>query len=83
MTAKEPKTDSAASSRSSRSLGSLLSTIFTSTIFALLVLVVAGVSLAMLYLRGRTLEAAVGGGLLLVAAFLIYRGSKAEHSGDD
>jgi len=80
MTSKEPKTDPPPSSKSS---GSVLSRIFTSTIFALLVLTVAGVSLVMLYSRGRVLEAGVGAALLLVAAFLIYRGSKAGRADED
>lgn len=46
-------------------------------------LVAAGVSLLMLYFRGRTLEAGVGAALLLVAAFLIYRGSRSERTEDD
>ncbi len=57
----------------------MMGRILTSTAFALLVLVVAGISLVLLYFKGRTVEAAVGTGLLVVAAFLIYRGAKTEH----
>lgn|GEM_PF-785554 len=82
MKQSEPQSNPPDSSKSSRT-GSLLSRIFTSTLFALVVLTVAAVSLAMLYVRGRTLEAGVGAALLLVAAFLIYRGSKTPHTDDE
>ncbi|MCA1962100.1 MAG: hypothetical protein LDL33_15060 [Desulfomonile sp.] len=82
MKQNEPRSNPPASPKLSRT-GSLLSRIFTSTLFALLVLTVAAISLAMLYFRGRTLEAGVGTALLIVAAFLIYRGSQAPRADDE
>ena len=49
--------------------------ILASTWFALLVLTVATGSVVLLYLKGRTLEAMVGAGLLIIAACLILYGS--------
>lgn len=54
--------------------------ILTNTWFALIVLGLAVVSLVFLYLKGRTTESLCGAGLLILAAFLIYRGSKSRHT---
>jgi predicted tellurium resistance membrane protein TerC len=48
--------------------------ILTSNWFALIVLAVAAFSLVLLHREGRTVEALVGTGLLVVAALLIYWG---------
>jgi lipopolysaccharide export LptBFGC system permease protein LptF len=48
--------------------------ILSSTWFAVLVLIVAAVGLFLLYSKGRTSEAMVGGGLLALAAILIILG---------
>jgi len=56
--------------------------ILTNTWFALIVLGLAVLSLVFLYLKGRTPESLCGAGLLILAAFLIYRGSKSQHTDD-
>ncbi|MDQ7782642.1 MAG: hypothetical protein RDU20_07175 [Desulfomonilaceae bacterium] len=52
----------------------MLGRIITSTWFALLMIGVAAVGLVLLYMKGRTSEAAAGAGLLVVAAILIIIG---------
>jgi hypothetical protein len=54
----------------------MLGRIFTSNWVAIPLLIVAGVSLVLLYLRGRTTEAMIGAGMLAVAAYLIVRGGR-------
>jgi hypothetical protein len=54
----------------------MLSKIFTSNEFAVLVLVIAAMSLVVLYLSGRIIETAIGAVLLVVAAMLIFLGDK-------
>lgn len=46
--------------------------------FAWLVLALAGFSVGLLYFKGRTTEAVVGAAVLLVAAVLIFFGSRSE-----
>ena len=53
---------------------SLMDRIPTSNWFAFTVLIVAAISLGLLYDRGRVLEAGMGAGLLAVATILIFRG---------
>ncbi|MFH1113760.1 MAG: hypothetical protein V1792_07545 [Pseudomonadota bacterium] len=52
----------------------MIGKIITSTWFALLIMAVAATGLFLVYMKGRTLEAAVGGGILAVAALLILLG---------
>ena len=54
----------------------MLGRIFTSNWVAIPLLIVAGISLALLFLRGRTTEALIGAGVLAVAAYLIMRGGR-------
>ncbi|MCX5861833.1 MAG: hypothetical protein WCG29_06765 [Desulfomonile sp.] len=58
----------------------MLRKIFTSNEFAVLVLLIAAMSLVMLYLSGRTIETAIGTVLLALAALLIFRGDKKKDS---
>jgi hypothetical protein len=54
----------------------MLSKFFTSNEFAVLVLLIAAMSLVVLYLSGRILETAVGAVLLVIATILIFLGDK-------
>lgn len=54
--------------------------ILTNTWFALIVLGLAVLSLVFLYLKGRTKESLCGAALLILAAFLIFRGSKSQRT---
>jgi hypothetical protein len=54
----------------------MLGRIFTSNWVAIPLLIVAAISLVVLYLRGRTTEAMIGAGVLAVAAYLIVRGCR-------
>lgn len=54
----------------------MLNKIFTSNEFAVLVLLIAAMSLVVLYLSGRTLETAIGAVLLAISAILIFMGDK-------
>lgn len=58
----------------------MLSKIFTSNEFAVLVLVIAAMSLVVLYLSGRIIETAIGAVLLVVAAMLMFLGDKKKDS---
>ncbi len=54
----------------------MIARIFTSNVFAALVLVVAAISLVLLYVSGQTSEAVLGAAILLLALVLILMGSK-------
>jgi hypothetical protein len=54
----------------------MLEKIIYSNWFAWLVLSLAGMSLVLLYLKGRTTESTIGAGVLAVAALLIFLGRK-------
>ena len=59
----------------------MIARFLTSNWFAALILVVAAGSLVVLYASGRTTEAVLGAGLLLLALVLILMGAK-KGSGD-
>jgi hypothetical protein len=56
----------------------MIGRILKSNWFALIVLAVAALSLAFLYREGRTVEALVGTGFLVLAAVLVYWGIQSE-----
>jgi len=64
-----------------RSVASAMSRLLTSTLVGLITVVLAAYLLMRLYEKGRTLEAALGLGLLAIAGFLIYRGVREERKG--
>lgn len=61
----------------------MLLRILTSNWIAIPILVVAGILLALLHLRGMTTEALVGAGVLVLAAYLIFTGRRGGDSGPD
>ncbi len=60
----------------------MLIRILTNGWFAALVLVIAGISLYLLHLNGKTMEAIAGGILLVLAVILIMRGGKRKRYDD-
>lgn len=61
----------------------MLGKIFTSNWFAVPVLILAAVSLALLYFAGRTNEAIAGAAVLVVAALLIILGRDKKDRDED
>lgn len=61
----------------------MLSRILSSSLFALVALSVAAVSLVLLYLKGKTDEALIGAILLALAALLVFFGNRHKSSSDD
>jgi membrane protein implicated in regulation of membrane protease activity len=57
--------------------------ILTSNWVAIPLLVVAGISLVLLFLKGRTKEALIGGAVLALAAYLILRRGRDDDQGPD
>jgi len=55
--------------------------ILTSNWVAIPLLVIAGISLVLLFLKGRRIEALVGAGVLAIAAYLILRRDKDDDQG--
>ncbi|MBI4964788.1 MAG: hypothetical protein HY913_16045 [Desulfomonile tiedjei] len=55
----------------------------TSNWVAIPLLVIAGISLALLYLKGRSTEALIGAVVLVVAAYLILLGGGDDGGGRD
>jgi hypothetical protein len=60
----------------------MLGRIISSNWVAIPVVVIAGAGVMLLYLRGKTLEAGIGAGLLVVALILIARGGGKGPKGD-
>ena len=59
----------------------MIGRILTSNWVAIPLLVVAGVSLVLLFLKGRPKEALIGGGVLAIAAYLILRRGRDDDQG--
>jgi lipopolysaccharide export LptBFGC system permease protein LptF len=53
----------------------------TSNWIAVPILIIAGISLVLLFLKGRRTEALIGAGVLALAAYLIWRGGNRDDEG--